>query len=63
MELEPEPLEKAQHCRDQAAHMRALADKEDNPQNRKTLIEVAETYDMLWQKFMDLAAGGAKKRS
>jgi hypothetical protein len=40
-------LTKAQHYRDQAAKMRALADKEENPAARQALVSLAEMYTKL----------------
>jgi hypothetical protein len=40
-------LTKAQHYRDQAAKMRGLADKEENPAARQALISLAEMYAKL----------------
>ena len=40
-------LTKAQHYRDQAAKMRDLADKEENPAARQALISLADMYTKL----------------
>ena len=49
-------LSKAQHYRDQAAHMRELAAKDTNEETRKALLSLAENYDRLCLRF--LKAGG-----
>jgi hypothetical protein len=46
---------KARYCRDQATNMRTLAVNEDNLEIRRALISIAETYETLWLKVMDLA--------
>lgn len=53
-----DPLTKAQHYRHQALHMRELAEKDDNPQTREALIQLAENYERLYRKFVDIAATG-----
>jgi hypothetical protein len=46
---------KARYYRDQATNMRTLAVNEDNLEVRGALIAIAETYETLWLKVMDLA--------
>jgi hypothetical protein len=46
---------KAQYYRDQATNTRTLAVNEDNLEVRGALIAIAETYETLWLKVMDLA--------
>src|ERR1700733_1908855 len=41
------PFLRAQHYHDQAAHLRKLAEMDDNEPTRKALIELAESYDRL----------------
>ena len=48
-------LSKAQHYRDQAAHMRELAAKDHNGETRNALISLAENYDRLSLKYFILA--------
>jgi hypothetical protein len=56
-------LEKAQRYRDQVAHMRTLADKEEHELARKALLEMAESYERLCQKWVDLPAKATKDQS
>jgi hypothetical protein len=45
-------LLRAQHYRDQAAHMRELAAEDQNEETRKALISLAENYDRLCLKYL-----------
>jgi hypothetical protein len=46
------PLIKAQHYHDQAKRMRELAAQEDNNEARIALVQLADSYDRLSNKFM-----------
>jgi len=48
-------LVRAQHYRDLATHMRALAADEENEDARRALKSIAATYDQLAHKFIALA--------
>jgi hypothetical protein len=47
-------LARAQHYREQAAHMRELAAQDQNDETRKALISLAENYDRLCLKYLGL---------
>lgn len=51
-----DPLSRAQHYRDQAANMRLLASKDEDPETRGALIQLAENYDRLHATYLKLAA-------
>ena len=53
-------LTKAQHYRDQAAKMRGLADKEENPAARQALISLAEMYTALCDQQVNRSLSPAK---
>lgn len=53
-------LTKAQHYRDQAAKMRGLADKEENPAARQALISLAEMYTKLCDQQVNRSLSPAK---
>ncbi len=48
-------LSKAQHYRDQALKMRALAETENNLEAKKALVSLSDTYDKLCQKALERA--------
>lgn len=48
-------LLKAQHYRDRAAHLRSLAAKDENPNTHKALLQMAESCDRLYQKYLEVA--------
>ena len=48
-------LNKARHYRDQAAHMRELAAKDDAEDTRNALIQLAENYERLCHKYVEAA--------
>ena len=50
-----EELGKVQHYRDLAAHLRGLAQADENPETRAKLLSVAESYDQLRLNFMERA--------
>lgn len=54
-------LAKAQYYRDQAAHLRRLAALDDNPPTHKALIELAESYERLYVKFLEFGAPTPKE--
>jgi hypothetical protein len=45
----------AQHYRERAENLRALAAQDENLQTREALLAVAHDYDRLAAKFMNLA--------
>jgi hypothetical protein len=45
----------AQHYKERAEHLRALAAQDENLQTRESLLAVARDYDRLVSKFMNLA--------
>jgi hypothetical protein len=45
-------LRKAAHYRDQAAHLRTLAEQDENVETREALLQVARTYDRLHIKHL-----------
>ena len=55
-------LERAHHYRDEATHLRQLAQTEDNPKARQELLASAAGYDKLYSKYLDLA-DAEKQRS
>jgi hypothetical protein len=50
-------LTRAQHYRDQAANMRALADKETDEEARNALVALAGNYERLYQSCLGRAEG------
>jgi len=48
-------LERAHHYRNEAIHLRQLAETEENPKARDNLIGAAASYDKLYSKYLDLA--------
>lgn len=55
-------LEKAQHYRNQAIHIRELAANETEDSVRKALVSLSETYDRMCQACLERAAkAGAPK--
>ena len=48
-------LTRAHHYRDEAANLRKLAEKDDHPETRESLLAVALTYDRLYAKYLALA--------
>jgi len=55
-------LERAHHYRDEAIHLRQLAQTEENPKARESLLSSAASYDKLYSKYLDLA-DAEKQRS
>jgi hypothetical protein len=47
--------QKAIHYREQAVHLRTLAEQDDNVETREGLLEIARTYDRLHIKHLSLA--------
>jgi hypothetical protein len=45
---------KARYYRDQGTNMRTLAVNENNLEVRRALISIAEIYETLWLKVMDV---------
>jgi hypothetical protein len=52
-----DPLVRAQHYRDQAAKLRAMAEAEDSPISRKSLLTLADQYDRLCNEMLVRATG------
>jgi hypothetical protein len=49
------PFLRAQHYHEQAAHLRKLAAAEENEENRKSLMEIAESYEKLSKRMFEQA--------
>ncbi len=56
-------LERAKHYRDQADHLRKLAEEVEHEDARKALFGLAKSYERLFIRFMDMAADKDKARS
>lgn len=52
-------LTRAHHYRDEAINLRALAEKDDNPETRESLLSVARSYDRLYSKYLALGTPDA----
>ena len=52
-------LTRARHYRDEATNLRQLAQKDDNPETRESLLSVARSYDRLSRKYLALADRGS----
>ena len=48
-------IARAHHYRDEAINLRKLAEKDDHPETRESLLSVALTYDRLYAKYLALA--------
>jgi len=55
-----DPLERAQHYRDQAAKLRAMAAEESDPKIRKDLLALADQYDRLCKAMLAHPSKGPK---
>ena len=53
-------LTRAHHYRDEAENLRKLAEKDDHPETRESLLSVALTYDRLYAKYLALAYAPTK---
>lgn len=53
-------LTRAHHYRDEAENLRKLAEKDDHPETRESLLSVARTYDRLYTKYLALAQPATK---
>jgi hypothetical protein len=51
-------LTRAHHYRGEAAHLRELAAKDEDPKRREMLLSVADSYDRLYSKWLELAMPG-----
>lgn len=56
-------LARAHHYRDEAANLRKLAEMDDHPETRESLLTVALTYDRLYAKYLASAPPASKAGS